>query len=61
VKKYVIYLPTLVLVLTVLGDAATPAIAVFWATHSTAASIVAPLAVMVAHWLPSPVNGKLDN
>jgi len=42
------------LLLTALGNAATPAIAAFWANHATAAAILAPLAVVVAHWLPSP-------
>ena len=53
-KKYVSYLPTVVLLLTTLADAATPAIAAFWTNHATAAAILAPLAVIVAHWLPSP-------
>ena len=53
-KKYVSYLPTVVLLLTTLANAATPAIAAFWTNHATAAAILAPLAVIVAHWLPSP-------
>ncbi len=53
-KKCVSYLPTVVLLLTALANAATPAIAAFWMKHSTAAAIFAPLAVIVAHWLPSP-------
>ncbi|MGA2966083.1 MAG: hypothetical protein ABSD64_07715 [Terriglobales bacterium] len=53
-KKYAAYLPTVVLLLSTLANAATPAIAVFWANHATAAAIAAPLAVIVAHWLPSP-------
>lgn len=53
-KKYTAYLPTVVLLLTTLANAATPAIAVFWTNHATAATILAPLAVIVAHWLPSP-------
>lgn len=53
-KKYVSYLPTVVLLLTTLANAATPAIAAFWMNHATAAAILAPLAVIVAHWLPSP-------
>lgn len=53
-KKYAAYLPTLVLLLTALANTATPAIAVFWTNHATAAAILAPLAVIVAHWLPSP-------
>jgi len=57
VSKAAAYLPTAVLVLTVLANAATPAIAAFWAAHATAAVIVAPLAVIVAHWLPSPYAG----
>jgi hypothetical protein len=52
--KYSAYLPTIVLLITTLANAATPAIAAFWASHATAAAIVAPLAVIVAHWLPSP-------
>ena len=52
--KYVSYLPTVVLLLTTLANAATPAIAAFWTNHATAAAILAPLAVIVAHWLPSP-------
>jgi hypothetical protein len=59
-KKLSNYLPTLVLLLTALGNAVTPAIAVFWATHGTAAAIIAPLAVIVAHWLPSPAGNTLD-
>ena len=53
-KKYVPYLPTVVLLLTTLANAATPAITVFWTNHAAAAAIIAPLAVIVAHWLPSP-------
>ncbi len=56
-KKCVAYLPTIVLLLTVIGNAATPAIAGFWVNHASAAAIVAPLAVIVAHWLPSPYEG----
>ena len=60
-KKYAAYLPTVMLLLTTLANAATPAIAAFWMNHATAAAILAPLAVIVAHWLPSPyadVNSK---
>jgi len=53
-KKYAAYLPTVVLTLTALANTATPAIAAFWMNHATAAAILAPLAVIVAHWLPSP-------
>jgi len=56
-----VYLPTIVLLLTTLANTATPAIAAFWMNHATAAAIFAPLAVIVAHWLPSPhaaVNSK---
>jgi hypothetical protein len=53
-QKYAAYLPTAVLLLTTLANAATPAIAAFWMNHATAAAIFAPLAVIVAHWLPSP-------
>lgn len=53
-KKYAAYLPTVVLLLTSLANAATPAIAAFWMNHAAAAAIFAPLAVVVAHWLPSP-------
>lgn len=56
-KKYAAYLPTVVLLLTTLASTATPAIAAFWMNHATAAAIIAPLAVIVAHWLPSPVAG----
>lgn len=56
-KKYAAYLPTFVLLLTALANAATPAIAAFWMNHATAAAILAPLAVIVAHWLPSPYGG----
>ena len=56
-KKYTVYLPTIVLLLTTLANAATPAIAEFWMNHATAAAIFAPLAVIVAHWLPSPYAG----
>jgi hypothetical protein len=55
-KKYVNYLPTAVLLLTTLASAATPAVAAFWMNHAAAAAIFAPLAVIVAHWLPSPVS-----
>jgi len=54
VKKYAAYLPTVVLLLTALANTATPAIAAFWTNHATAAAVLAPLAVIVAHWLPSP-------
>jgi len=53
-KKYAAYLPTAVLLLTTLANAATPAIAAFWMNHAAAAAIFAPLAVIVAHWLPAP-------
>jgi hypothetical protein len=52
--KYAVYLPTVVLLLTALANAATPVIATFWMNHATAAAIFAPLSVIVAHWLPSP-------
>ncbi len=55
-NKYAAYLPTVILVLTTLANAATPAIAAFWMNHASAAAIVAPLAVVVAHWLPSPYS-----
>jgi hypothetical protein len=57
VKKLVAYLPTAVLLLTALGNAATPVITAFWINHAGAAAIIAPLAVIVAHWLPSPYTG----
>ncbi len=60
-KKYAAYLPTVVLLLTTLASAATPAITAFWANHATAAAIFAPLAVIVAHWLPSPYGGANAN
>jgi hypothetical protein len=53
-KKYAVYLPTVALLLTALANAATPAISAFWINHAGAAAIFAPLAVIVAHWLPSP-------
>ena len=53
-KKYAAYLPTVVLLLTAIANTATPAIAAFWASHAGVAAIFAPLAVIVAHWLPSP-------
>jgi integral membrane sensor domain MASE1 len=57
-KKYAVYLPTVVLLLTTLGNAVTPAIAAFWMNHATAAAILAPLAIVIAHWLPSPANSQ---
>jgi hypothetical protein len=57
-KKYAVYLPTIVLLLTTITNAATPAIAAFWMNHATVAVIIAPLAVAVAHWLPSPYTGN---
>jgi hypothetical protein len=54
VNKYAAYVPTAILLLSTLANAATPAIAAFWMNHASAAAIVAPLAVIVAHWLPSP-------
>lgn len=62
-KKYAAYLPTVVLLLTALANSATPAIAAFWMNHAGAAAIFAPLAVIVAHWLPSPytpADSKID-
>ena len=56
-KKYTAYLPTVVLLLTAIANTATPTIAVFWASHAGVAAIFAPLAVIVAHWLPSPYAG----
>jgi len=61
VKKYAAYLPTVVLLLTAIANAATPVIAAFWANHALAAAIFAPLAVIVAHWLPSPYAGANSN
>lgn len=57
-KKYAAYLPTVVLLLTSIANTATPAIAAFWMNHATTAAILAPLAVIVAHWLPSPSVSK---
>jgi hypothetical protein len=60
-KKYAAYLPTVVLLLTAIANTTTPAIATFWSMHASAAATFAPLAVIVAHWLPSPyaaVNSK---
>lgn len=56
-NKYSAYLPTALLLLTSVANAATPAVAAFWMNHATAAAILAPLAVIVAHWLPSPAAG----
>jgi hypothetical protein len=56
-KKYAAYLPTVVLLLTAIANAATPAVAAFWMSHAGAAAVCAPLAVIVAHWLPSPYTG----
>lgn len=56
-KKYAAYLPTVVLLLSTIANAATPAIATFWMNHASAAAIFAPLAVIVAHWLPAPYAG----
>ena len=53
-KKYAAYLSTVVLLLTAIANTATPAIAAFWASHASAAAVFAPLAVIVAHWLPAP-------
>jgi hypothetical protein len=53
-NKYTPYLPTVILVITAIANAATPTIAAFWMNHATIAVIVSPLAVVVAHWLPSP-------
>ncbi|MGD0506436.1 MAG: hypothetical protein ABSA27_01480 [Terriglobales bacterium] len=60
-KKYAAYLPTVVLLLTAIMNAATPAIAAFWMNHAGAAAVFAPLAVIVAHWLPSPYAGAASN
>jgi hypothetical protein len=60
-KKYTAYLPTVVLLLTAIANTATPAIAAFWASHASAAAIFAPLAVILAHWLPSPYAGAGSN
>jgi hypothetical protein len=57
VSKYRVYFPTVILLLTALANAATPAITAFWANHAGVAAIVAPLALLVAHWLPSPYAG----
>jgi hypothetical protein len=60
-KKYAAYLPTVVLLLTAIANTATPAIAAFWASHAGVAAIFAPLAIIVAHWLPSPYAGADSN
>jgi hypothetical protein len=57
-KKYAPYLPTAVLLLTTLANAATPAITSFWINHAAIAAICAPLAVLVAHWLPAPYTAS---
>jgi len=47
--------------LSACASAVTPAIAAFWANHAAAGAIIAPLAIIVAHWLPSPnVYGNVD-
>jgi hypothetical protein len=56
--KYAVYLPTVVLLLTALADTATPAVTAFWMNHASYAAIIAPLAVVVAHWLPSPAGSN---
>jgi len=56
-KKYAVYVPTVVLLLTTFANALTPAIAAFWTNHAGLAAILSPLAVIVAHWLPSPYGG----
>jgi len=60
-KKYTPYLPTVVLLLTTFANAATPVVAAFWMKHASAAAIFAPLAVIVAHWLPSPYDRVNSN
>ncbi len=55
-QKYAAYMPTLVLLLTVIANAATPAVTAFWTNHASAAAVIAPLAIIVAHWLPSPTT-----
>jgi hypothetical protein len=57
VTKYAPYLPTVVLLLTAIANTATPVIAAFWANHASAAAVLAPLALIVAHWLPAPYSG----
>lgn len=54
--KYAAYFPTIVLLLTAIANTATPSIAIFWANHASAAAVVAPLALIVAHWLPAPYS-----
>ncbi|MFZ1132618.1 MAG: hypothetical protein WCA97_03475 [Terriglobales bacterium] len=56
-KKYTTYIPTVMLLLAALANVATPAIAAFWMNHASVAAILSPLAVIVAHWLPSPYAG----
>jgi hypothetical protein len=46
------------LLLSSAASAATPAVAAFWASHSAAAALIAPLAIVVAHWLPSPIASR---
>jgi len=59
-KQYAVYVPTAILLLTALANTATPAIATFWVNHASTAAVLAPLAIVVAHWLPSPLtNAKL--
>ncbi len=55
-KKYAPYLPTVILLLTTIANAATPAVASFWMNHATIAVVISPLAVVIAHWLPSPYS-----
>jgi hypothetical protein len=56
VTKYAAYFPTIVLLLTAIANTATPSIAIFWANHASVAAVVAPLALIVAHWLPAPYS-----
>ncbi len=54
------YLPTIMLLLSALGSAATPAVTAFWASYANAAVVIAPLAIILAHWLPSPIGPKSE-
>lgn len=48
------YLPTILAVLSAVAVAVTPTIQAALSHHPEAATIVAALYAVIAHWLPSP-------
>jgi len=50
------YLPTILPILVMIGTALAPAAQSFISSHPTTSLLVATLATIINHWLPSPTQ-----